>query len=74
MTIFQIKKRTRDTSPYFFSPGTLRFFGQRMSSFTVQDLGGGKYRISAPIYNSRDVMMGETVRIFNEATNELENE
>lgn len=72
MTIFQIKKRTRETSPYFFSPGTLRFFGQRMSSFMVQDLGDGKHRISAPIYNSRGVMMGETVRIFNEATNELE--
>ena len=45
-----------------------------MSSFMVQDLGDGKHRISAPIYDSRDVIMGETVRIFNEATNELENE
>lgn len=74
MTIFQIKKRTRDTSPYFFSLKTLRFFGQSLNSFMVQDLGDGKHRISAPIYDSRGVIMGETVRIFNEATNELENE
>ena len=34
-TIYEIEEATKEKSPYFFSRDTLRFFGQRMSSFQV---------------------------------------
>ena len=30
VTIQEIKERTKDTAPYFFTPDTLRFFGQTL--------------------------------------------
>ena len=71
MTIYEIKKRTAETSPYFFSRGTLKFFGQRMKDFRVTKHDGGKYLISAPSYWDGK-LMGYTRRVFNPTTNKLE--
>jgi len=70
MTIQEIKKRTSKTSPYFFSKGTLKFFGQRLSSFDVTKQNEVEYLITAPSYwNGKK--MGTTQKIFNTKTNEL---
>ena len=72
MTIYEIKERTLETSPYFFTRKTLKFFGQTLKSFSVTK-SGNKYLISAPMidrFNGR--IMGHTERLFNPDTNELE--
>ena len=70
MTIYDIKERTKETSPYFFSKNTLGFFGQTMGDFKVykQD---DKYLITAPHYKNGE-LRGHTERLFNPKTNELE--
>jgi hypothetical protein len=73
MTISEIKRRTQETSPYFFSKDTMRFFGQTMRSFSVRKQDDGRYKISAPMRNSSGETMGETVRYFNPVNNQLEN-
>lgn len=72
MTIQEIKIRTSETSPYFFSADTLKFFGQRLSSFKVKKQSDGRYKISAPIHDHRGTYMGETIRFFNPDNNNLE--
>ncbi len=70
MTISEIKRRTAESQPYFFSRKTLQFFGQTMRSFRVAKLDCGLYRISAPRYcDGRQA--GETVRYFDPTTNQL---
>lgn len=73
MTIYEIKNRTIESSPYFFSADTLRFFGQTMKSFKVKKQADGRYKISAPMIDSRGERRGETVRYFNPETNALDN-
>ena len=70
MTIYEIKRLTEKTSPYFFTRDTLRFFGQTMRDFKVYKRKDGKYLITAPCYYNGKVM-GETRRIFDPETNEL---
>lgn len=71
MTIYEIKQRTQETSPYYFSRDTLKFFGQTMRSFSVKKQKDGKYKISAPSYwNGK--LMGYSERMFNPETNKLE--
>ena len=74
MTIYEIKERTQKTAPYFFSPQTMRFFGQTLKSFKVYKQPDGKYLISAPMKDrtNNNKMMGYTERLFNPTTNELE--
>lgn len=70
MTIYEIKRRTAITSPYFFSRDSMRFFRQKLRDFSVKK-HGDKYLISAPSYwNGK--LMGYTQRLFNPITNELE--
>lgn len=72
-TIWDIKSLTSETSPYFFSPKTLKFFGQTTGKFSVKHMNDGRVRISQPMrdrFTGRT--MGETVRYFNPLTNELE--
>jgi len=71
MTIYEIKRRTEKTSPYFFSTKTMKFFGQTLKDFKVYKQNDGKYLIIA---GSGKNWSGsyETQRIFNPATNELE--
>lgn len=72
MTIYEIKNRTQETAPYFFSRDTLKFFGQTMKSFKVRKQEDGRYKITAPSVSSDGKLRGETVRFFNPANNELE--
>ena len=73
MTISEIKRRTQETSPYFFSKDTMRFFGQTMRSFTVEKQDDGRYKIQAPMRDGNGRHMGLTVRYFNPVNNQLEN-
>jgi len=73
MTIYEIKRRTAETSPYFFTPKTMKFFGQTMRSFSIRKQEDGRYLISAPMIDSTTGRkMGETKRFFNPETNELQ--
>lgn len=72
MTIHEIKRLTRDASPYFFSRKSMQFFGQTMKSFKVEKQPDGRFRISAPMKDSGGRLMGRTVRYFNPLNNELE--
>jgi hypothetical protein len=72
MTIQEIKDRTKKTSPYFFSPDTLRFFGQTLNSFTVTEQKDGRFLIQAPSYDYEETQMPDTIRYFNPLNNELE--
>lgn len=71
MTIHEIKRRTAQTSPYYFSRKTMKFFGQTLKSFSVRKQPDGRYLISAPMLdNGRKV--GTSERYFNPINNELE--
>lgn len=68
-TIYEIKRATAETSPYFFSRKTLKFFGQTMKSFKVTRCDDGRFLIYAPTKTG-----GYTRRFFNPETNKLETE
>jgi hypothetical protein len=73
MTIYEIKRRSEESAPYFFVPKTLKFFGQTMRSFSVRKQQDGRFKISAPMIDrSNGRNMGNTVRYFNPETNELD--
>ena len=75
MTIYQIKQRTLQNSPYFFTRKTMQFFGQTMRSFSVKKQPDGRYLISAPMIDRHTGRrMGETKRFFNPDTNELQHQ
>lgn len=76
MTIYEIKRLTRETSPHFFDRDTLRFFNQTLRMFSVKKQKDGRYKIEA---GTRGFMSGavkglKTVRYFNPKNNELERE
>jgi hypothetical protein len=71
MTIYEIKDRTAETAPYFFSKDTLRFFGQTMASFHIKKQPDGRYYIYADMRYCGE-KVGLTERYFNPITNELE--
>lgn len=74
MTIYEIKRLTADTSPYYFSRKTLRFFGQTMKSFKVSKCIDGRYKISADIRDFQTgKFMAKSERFFNPVTNKFEN-
>lgn len=77
MDIYEIKRRTLKTAPYFFSRDTLKFFGQRMRDFKVAKLNEYEYFISAPSYSydyktGQKIKMSNTEKIFDTRTNKLE--
>lgn len=72
MTIYDIKNRTQETSPYFFSRSTLQFFHQTMMSFHVKKQLDGRYYIYADMLDFEGRIVGKTERYFNPVTNELE--
>ena len=61
-TIAYIKSSTMKDSPYFFESKTLKFFGQRQSSFKVHVTDSGRIFIYAPAY-SNDYRTGKKVRM-----------
>jgi len=69
LTIYDIKERTKETSPHFFSHDTLKFFGQTMKDFNVTKRAN-QYRITAPI-RDKSQLIGHTLRYFDPSTNEL---
>lgn len=71
MTIKEIKERTKEKAPYFFSDDTMGFFNQELEDFTVEKLSDTEYLIEAPSY-WRGRLMGYTRRVFNTITNDLE--
>ena len=76
MTIYEIKRLTKETAPYFFSRDTMRFFGQTLKSFRIKKQADGRYRISASSRVgsfSPDLRWNnDTVRFYNPENNELE--
>ena len=73
MNIYEIKNRTQQTAPYFFSRDSMRFFGQTMRSFKVCKQQDGRFKITAPMIDrSTGRIVGETLRYFNPITNELQ--
>lgn len=72
MNIHDIKTATAETSPYFFSRDTLKFFHQRMKDFKLKRQPDGRTKISAPMRDNTGRTMGETVRYFNPENNQLE--
>lgn len=71
MTIYEIKKLTKETSPYFFDEKTMKFFGQSMRDFKVTKELDGRYMIYAPVISNGSVV-SHTKRFFNPINNELE--
>ena len=73
MTISEIKDRSHKHAPYFFSKDTLSWFGQTMSSFRVKKMDERFYKISAPMIDKSNgnKYMGETIRYFDNVTDEL---
>lgn len=70
-TIYDIARLTSETSPYFFSRETLKWFGQTMSSFKVYKQDDGRYLITAPMMHGGK-QVGTTEKYFNPKTNELD--
>lgn len=73
MNIYDIKRLTKETEPYFFTADALKFFGQKMSMFKVKKQADGRYKITAPEHDQIGKLMGETLRYFNPINNKLEN-
>ena len=57
MNISEIKDATKESSPYFFSPDTLEWFGQTVESFKVKTVKGRVF-IYAPSYRLFGKYMG----------------
>lgn len=73
MTIQEIKERTAETAPFYFTPKTLKFFGQTLKSFKVTKQPDGRFKIAAPIKDKETgKVVGESVRYFNPGNNTLE--
>lgn len=75
MTIYEIKRRVEEAGNInFFSPKTMRFFGQTLRDFSVRKVLPGFYRICAPIRDreGKTILGIRTERIFNAETNTLE--
>lgn len=73
MTIYEIKAKTAETAPYYFSTKTLKFFGQTMRSFSVRKQLDGRFLISAPMKDRLGKIVGQSERFYNPTNNKLEN-
>ena len=71
MTIYEIKRRTEETSPYFFSKKTMKFFNQTLKDFKVYKLSEYFYLITCPSFIGYGKSTMLTKRIFFTQTNEL---
>ena len=71
MTMYEIKQRTQETAPYFFSKQTMKFFGQTLKDFRVYKQKDGKYLVIAESGGNWQYKH-YTKRLFNPETNELE--
>ena len=71
LTIYDIKRLTSETNPYFFSRETMKFFNQTLKDFSVYKLKNGNYKIVCASHFDKKFIR-YTTRIFNIKTNELE--
>lgn len=71
MTIYEIKRRTQETAPEFFTRETMKFFGQTLKDFKVHKIDNENYLVTAPI-KIRGEIVGHTKRLFNTQTNKLQ--
>ena len=62
-TIYEIKRATETSAPFFFARKTLEFFGQTMKSFSVWQEKGRVF-IAAKIFDRDGQDMGWTRREF----------
>lgn len=70
LTIYDVKRLTKKTSPYFFSKETLETYGQTLKSFAVIQENDTTFLIVAPRYwNGKRT--GFTQQIFDTETNKL---
>tara|TARA_R110000851_G_scaffold301587_1_gene458203 strand:- start:389 stop:610 length:222 start_codon:yes stop_codon:yes gene_type:complete len=71
MTIYEIKRLSKETAPYFFSRDSMKFFGQTLKDFEVKKQADGRFMITA---ESGDNWSGKhlTIRFFNPENNKLE--
>lgn len=74
MTIYEIKEKTEEKQPFFFSRSTMKFFHQTLKDFRVKKQADGRYMITAPRRDNAGKLRGETVRFYNPLTNDLERE
>lgn len=73
MTIAEIKRKTQETAPYYFTRKTMQFFGQTMRDFRVSSQPDGRYLISAPMRErNTGKVIGTSKRYFNPENNKLE--
>lgn len=72
MTIYDIKEKTKETEPYFFSRDTMKFFHQTMRDFHVKKQTDGRYYVYAIMRDHSGRQVGLTQRWFNPLTNKLE--
>lgn len=70
MTIYEIKRRTQETAPEFFTRETMKFFGQTLKDYKVYKVDNENYLITAPM-RMRGKVIGHTRRLFNTETNKL---
>ena len=75
-TIYEIKRLTAKTNPYYFDKQTMKFFKQTLSMFKVYRTSTeGIFRISAPAYyrsESGAIKFSHySERLFNSFTNEF---
>ena len=72
MTIQEMKRKSlKSNVPYYFSPSTLEWFGQRLNDFYVQKCKDGRYKAIAPSYYDGE-FMGTSIIFFNPVTNKFE--
>ena len=63
-SINQIEQAIKGKLPYYFSRDTLKFFGQKKSSFKVWKNKSGTIYIYAPMYDNLGSFMGYTLAEF----------
>ena len=71
ITIYDIKRLTAQTAPYYFDYRTMKAFGQTLKDFKVYKQPDGRYLITAPSRINGKII-GYSERYFNPETNELE--
>ena len=72
MTIYEIKQKTAETNPHFFTRKTLKYFHQTLRDFRVYKRSDGKFLITAPMRDYSYKVVGMTEKLFNPITNDLE--
>jgi hypothetical protein len=74
MDIYEIKERVEKydmDNQYFFTPDTMKYFGQTLKSFSVKKQEDGRFLVSALMHNRSGEYMGDTIRYFDLDTNKL---